>query len=370
MRSPCNTRAVETVPFEFTAHNIELPDGRRTRPGEALLRDWGICKAALRSLAFFVPIADPAQRPRVVDLGCCEGGYAVEFARAGYDVLGIEGRASNIEKCNFVAERVQLPNLRFVHDDVRNIQSYGSFDAVFCCGLLYHLDKPVASLRQLADATWRVLLLQTHYATDDDESWDRFQLSPMTLNEGRLGRWYQEWSPDTPPEEIEKFSWSSVGNSSSFWLEKRHLLQAMIDVGFSVVCEQFDFLDDVAESDYTEDQHRSLFLGVKGPIPDAYDGAGGKAREQDSPQELANLRATVEARERETRRLEGALEATDSRLVAEIDRARTLAEELATAQEQARALEHELGWIKATRLWRVGTRWWGLKQALRGGRSG
>jgi hypothetical protein len=60
-------------------------------------------------------------------------------------------------------------------------------------------------------------------------------------------------------------AWSALGNSSSFWLEKRHLLQAMIDAGFPIVCEQYDFLDDVVGNDYTEDQHRSFFLGIKSP---------------------------------------------------------------------------------------------------------
>jgi SAM-dependent methyltransferase len=257
--------AVRRRTLEFTAHNIELPDGSETMPGQPLLRDWGICRAALRTLRALTPIEDPANPPRVVDLGCLEGGYAVEFARAGYEVVGIEGRRSNVDRCDFVASALQLPSLEFVCDDARNISEYGSFDAVFCCGLLYHLDRPVAFLRTLAAVTRRVLMLQTHYATGDDESWDKFRLSPMTEHEGHLGRWFKEWEPGTPAEEVEALSWSAITNNSSFWLEKRHLLQAMIEVGFPVVCEQYDFLDDIVENDYTEDQHRSFFLGIRYP---------------------------------------------------------------------------------------------------------
>lgn len=108
-------------------------------------------------------------------------------------------------------------------------------------------------------------MLQTHYATLDDESWNRFRLSKLTTHEGRLGRWFQEFKSDASPEEVESLAWSAVGNSSSFWLEKRHLLQAMIDAGFPIVCEQYDFLEDVVGNDYTEDQHRSSFLGLKLP---------------------------------------------------------------------------------------------------------
>ena len=220
----------------------------------------------MRALEALLPILDQGLPPRVVDLGCLEGGYAVEFARAGYDVVGVEARGSNIERCNFVAEQVNLPNLRFAQDDVRYLRRYGTFDAVFCCGLLYHLDRPVAFLTEVADLTRRLLLLQTHYATPDDETWDRFRLSPMTVHEGRMGRWYTEWEPGLSDEEIETLSWASVGNSSSFWLEKRQLLQTLVDVGFPIVCEQFDFLDDIVGSDYIEQEHRSFFLGLKSPL--------------------------------------------------------------------------------------------------------
>jgi len=248
--------------MQFTAHNIELPNGERTLPGQPLLREWGLCRSALNTLRFTVPVDDRASAPTVVDLGCLEGGYALEFALAGYDVIGIEARPSNVERCNFVAEAYGLRNLRFVCDDARNLTSYGPFDAVFCAGLLYHLDAPVTFLSELAEATKRTLLLETHYATNEDK-WDQFQLSRLTTNEGRVGRWYKEWEPDTTPEEVETLSWSSVGNPASFWLEKRHLLQAIVDAGFPIVCEQYDFLDDIVGNDYSVRMRRSLFLGLK-----------------------------------------------------------------------------------------------------------
>jgi len=250
------------VEMKFTAHNIELPSGERTIPGEPLLREWGLTRSALQTLRFTVPVEDPDNAPTVVDLGCLEGGYALEFALAGYNVLGIEARQSNVDRCEFVAQAYDLPNLRFARDDARNVANYGSFDAVFCAGLLYHLDAPVAFLKELGNVTRRALVLETHYATHQDK-WDVFQLSRLTTNEGRLGRWYKEWEPGATDEEVEAFKWSSVGNPSSFWLEKRHLLQAMLDAGFPIVCEQYDFLLDIVENDYSDRMRRSLFLGLK-----------------------------------------------------------------------------------------------------------
>jgi SAM-dependent methyltransferase len=198
---------------------------------------------------------------RIVDLGALEGGYTVEFARAGFDALGIEGRRSNYEKCQYVARRVGLPNLRFVLDDVRCLESHGTFDATFCCGLLYHLDEPVAFLHKLGRVTRRVLLLQTHYAPPDGVQ-TPWALSPMTTNEGKVGRWYVEFPEGTPPEK--QGAWNSVGNSRSFWLAKEHLLQAMHEAGFAILYEQYDFLAHQVTDGYIQANSRSLFVGFKG----------------------------------------------------------------------------------------------------------
>jgi hypothetical protein len=58
-------------------------------------------------------------------------------------------------------------------------------------------------------------------------------------------------------------AWSSIGNRRSFWIEKRHLLQTLIDVGFAPVFEQYDSLSNVVEDDYIAQWGRSLFVAVR-----------------------------------------------------------------------------------------------------------
>jgi hypothetical protein len=233
----------------FTAHNIELPDGSETMPGQPRIGAEPASESYLRTLHLFCP--PPA---RVADLGSLEGGYAVHFARAGYDVLGIEGRKDNFSTCEWVADRVELPNLRFVLDDVRNIREHGAFNAVLCAGLLYHLDNPVSFLHTLGDVTRRLLIISTNYATEEGRELDTYPLTTeLVEHEGSLGRWYEE--PVSP--------WSSVGNKRSFWIERRHLLQAMIEAGFPTVFEQFDWLGNVVEDRTIEERVISCFVGVK-----------------------------------------------------------------------------------------------------------
>ena len=119
-------------PTDFIAHNIRLPDGSLTMQGQPLAES-SLCTSVVRSLNLFCPIGGGRQ-PRVADLGCLEGGYALAIAQAGYETLGIEGRQANVDKCNYLASLFQLPNLSFVRDDVRNLASYGRFDAISAAG--------------------------------------------------------------------------------------------------------------------------------------------------------------------------------------------------------------------------------------------
>lgn len=232
---------LDSVRYTFTAHNIELPDGTTTRPGTELVAESGRCQAALRDLELVFPVQ--IVPPKVADLGCLEGGYAAAFAQAGYDVTGFEARADNFACCEFVAERLALPNLQFVRADVRDVFTQpDEWDAVFCCGLLYHLDNPVAFLDQLGRATKRLLIVQTHYSTRPDAE-----------HEGHSGHWYGEGHG----------RWESWKNERSFWLAKKDLMSAMRDAGFDLVFEQADHRADMLADDTTVPDERSMFVGVK-----------------------------------------------------------------------------------------------------------
>jgi hypothetical protein len=249
---------------KFTSHNIRLDDGTFTKPevGYCIdVEDWFLSARRVIDTVF------PGDKSgvRIADLGCLEGGYSVEFARMGLQATGLEVRDSNFAACQYVKERVNLPNLRFVQDDAWNVAQYGPFDAVFCCGLLYHFEEPKRFLKLLSDVTSKVVIVQTHFATADEP--DKFNLSPPAEHEGLKGRWYVEYSNEDEFLHREQCKWSAWDNKRSFWVQREYLLQAIGEVGFDLVFEQFDNLGpDVAEtmlSGYYRTDHRGTFVGIK-----------------------------------------------------------------------------------------------------------
>jgi hypothetical protein len=274
---------------EFTAHNIRLDDGTLTKPDTGhSMENYPWFVSARRIIDTVFP--GDKKHLRLADLGCLEGGYAVEFARLGFQVIGLEVRDTNIAVCNYVKSKTNLPNLTFVKDNALNIAKYGMFDAVFCCGLLYHLDRPKEFLETLSSVTTKLAILQTHFATENHlntqkpkHSWlrrfsrlkasvtgdltDRYSLSPTGTNEGLAGRWYTEFRNDETFSKRETINWASWDNRRSFWIQREYLLQAIQDVGFDLVMEQFDSLGpNISESmlrGYYRIHNRGTFIGIK-----------------------------------------------------------------------------------------------------------
>jgi len=154
----------------------------------------------------------------VLELGSLEGGQTFQLARRlNATIVAIEGRADNLARAKWVQELIGATNVTFLEADLERtpLSSFGSFDAVFCSGLLYHLPEPWRLIDGLATTSPRVFIW-THYSCDEDADLERA---------GIRGRWYVEQGLSDPLSGL---------SPRSFWMTLPSLVARLERNGFRV----------------------------------------------------------------------------------------------------------------------------------------
>lgn len=124
-------------------------------------RDWHPWRWSL-DLPVLEQATGSLQGKSLLDVGCQDGWYSFQAAKAGADALGIDLREEAIRRANLLRHHYMLENPRFVQGNVEDAGTLqGSFDVVLNYGLLYHLADPISVLRGLGAVTKRVMALQT-----------------------------------------------------------------------------------------------------------------------------------------------------------------------------------------------------------------
>jgi len=153
----------------------------------------------------------------ILELGSLEGGHTFGLAarsKVEY-IVGIEGRQANVAKAKWVQTLLGVTKVQLV---VANLESpplspFGHFDAVFCCGLLYHLPRPWELIEQITPVS-SGLFLSTHYAPEE---------RAVTIRNGIRGLVYQEFGVADPLSGL---------SDHSFWPTLDGLFGILHDNGF------------------------------------------------------------------------------------------------------------------------------------------
>ena len=106
---------------------------------------------------FLASLGKDMQLHSAVDIGCGVGHFSAFLQALQFDVLGLEGRAENVEEAKI---RVPGAEFRLANAEDSSIQSLGKFDLVVCFGLLYHLENPFAAIRNLFALTGKVAVVE------------------------------------------------------------------------------------------------------------------------------------------------------------------------------------------------------------------
>lgn len=128
-----------------------------------------------RRWSFFAHVLETLRQSwelrRVLDVGCGDGFFAGHLAAKGFKVTAIDARAENIDLL-----RSRHPSVSAHIVDVQQpgaLERFADHDLLFCAGLVYHFDNPLAGIRALAENPAPLLFIET-------------QLSPGPLPSFRL----------------------------------------------------------------------------------------------------------------------------------------------------------------------------------------
>lgn len=175
---------------------------------------------------------------RVLDLACGEGGHAIQFARKGAQVLGVEGRKLYVERARFAAQATgQSERIEIVPGDVRKLPAdIGTFDIVVFSGILHHLGQQDfdGMVKELGRVTGDILMLYTHVSTDLSVKAHRLQ-GPVQTAAGRTGYLFREHEDNAGAEQREQKVRASLDNTFSFWAQEESLIEAIRAAGFRLV---------------------------------------------------------------------------------------------------------------------------------------
>jgi hypothetical protein len=162
----------------------------------------------------------------VLELGPLEGGHTFQLERLGArSVTAVEASVEAFLKCLIVKETLGLQRSRFLLGDVvQYLDSYpGRFDLVFCSGILYHMDDPVATIAAISKITDRCFVW-THYYDAANHNLQHHGREKTTD-----GYTTNYWS-HTYGDKSRAF-WGG-NRSSAAWMEREGLLGAFRHFGF------------------------------------------------------------------------------------------------------------------------------------------
>ncbi len=123
--------------------------------------DYGFTKNTLVEADFLVDVLGLQRGMAVLDIGCGTGRHAVELARRGYGVTGVDVSAGMLVEARRRAEGAGV-DVRWIEADAQRFSLPDAFDAVIClcegaCGLLGTGDDPIGQPQAIIENAARAM---------------------------------------------------------------------------------------------------------------------------------------------------------------------------------------------------------------------
>lgn len=138
---------------------------------------------------------------RILDLACGFGRHALEFARRGFEVVGVDITDIYVDDAKKTAEKMGLSNASFICRDIRDLDFCGEFDVVLSLadGAIGYLENDEENLR-IFDVISRALKSGGQHVCDlvcGDYAEAHFPVKLWDAGEKAISLSEFDWNPET-----------------------------------------------------------------------------------------------------------------------------------------------------------------------------
>ena len=98
-----------------------------------------------------------------LDIGCHQGFYSIAMARRGWHVTGMDAREESLRSARFATEASGIDKISYHQGRVETLyRNEGrAYDLTLFLGVLYHVEDPMLCLRQVAEVTKEMCVIET-----------------------------------------------------------------------------------------------------------------------------------------------------------------------------------------------------------------
>jgi SAM-dependent methyltransferase len=111
-------------------------------------------RGAMQERFPFLTLVPDESNVKILIAGCGTGSHPIRVAAEYPDamVTAVDLSKSSLAYAIRKSRKYNLPNLKFVHGDILNLDMHGEFDAIEAVGVLHHMREPVAGVQALLRA--------------------------------------------------------------------------------------------------------------------------------------------------------------------------------------------------------------------------
>jgi SAM-dependent methyltransferase len=159
-RAPAHANAIDIFSGRWATDLSDADPAWRGGDAKVLSGDPRVALAAKH-----LGVADRVDGMTILELGPLEGGHTYLLERSGAAcILAIESNVEAYLKCLIMKETLGMARARFLLGDFCSYlrDATDRFDMVFCSGVLYHMEDPLALIRDIARVSDKCFVW-THY---------------------------------------------------------------------------------------------------------------------------------------------------------------------------------------------------------------